>query len=174
MNDVPHEIGLMRREVRDARAIVSRLDASMAVARRASSPPPQALLAKVLACHAIGRQKGGGAARAVAERYNNESGLLKALAAPGMIGKAAVAPANTTVAGWAAELSTPGNADFWQVLAPSSIYSQLSSHPGAIRVSLAGHNSVKVPSRAPTPTLSAPFVGEGQPIAVGCRFPPRR
>ncbi|MBR1286064.1 phage major capsid protein [Bradyrhizobium sp. AUGA SZCCT0177] len=167
MNDLSHELGLMRRELRDARAIVSRLDASMAVARRAvPRRSPQQRLAQTLACYAIGRQKTQAPARIAATLYNNDPALLATLASPGMIGRSAVAPAMTTVSGWAAELASAGNADFLQVLAPKSIYAQLSAFPGAIRVSLAGRGSIKVPSRAPSSPLSAPFVGEGQPIAV--------
>jgi hypothetical protein len=165
MNDLSHQIGLMQREFRDVHGIMSRFDASLAVARRASSPPPQALLAKVLTCHVLGR-KGGGAARAVAEVYGNDAGVLRALARPGLIGKSATAPAMTTVSGWAAELASPGNLATLQILAPNSVYRQLSQRPGAIRVDLSGRGSVRVPTRAPAPLLAAPFVGEGQAIAV--------
>jgi hypothetical protein len=44
-----------------------------------------------------------------AEHYRNDPAVLNALAAPGRIGKSAVAPAQTTVAGWAAEIATPNS-----------------------------------------------------------------
>jgi hypothetical protein len=93
--------------------------------------------------------------RELAETYGNDPDLLKALAAPGTIGKAAMTPAQTTVSGWAAELSTPTILDTVQIVAPQSVYGQLSSCAGAIRVSLAGRQSVKVPTADPGAERSA-------------------
>jgi hypothetical protein len=124
------------------------------------------MLARTLACHVVGRARTKPAAAIAAEVYGNDPTLLQALAAPGMVGKAATGPAMTSDGPWAGVLVTAGNADFFQVLTPNSIYSQLSQHPGAIRVSLAGRASIKVPSRTPSPTLASTFVGEGGAIAV--------
>jgi hypothetical protein len=101
-----------------------------------------------------------------AETYCSDADVLAALAKPGQIGKSAISPAMTTVAGWAAELSTPAILDTLQMLATQSVYAKLSSRPGATRVDITGRSSVKVPTKAPSPTLSAPFVAEGAPIAV--------
>ena len=163
MNDLASDIGLLKRQFRDVHSMVSRLDRQP---QRPNHPSPQHLLAKTLACYLLSRKRRQPPAAIAAEAYGNDRDVLQALSTPGMIGKSAMTPAMTTVAGWAAELVTPGGLDFWQVLAPNSIYSQLSQRPGSIRVDLTGRGSVKVPTRQPTPTLSAPFVGEGAPIAV--------
>ena len=105
------------------------------------------MLGKVLACHVLGRRKSCPAARIAAEAYNNHPDLLKAMAAPGLIGKSAMTPAQTTVSGWAAELATPGGLDFWQTLTPASIYSQLSARPGAIRVRSLPRQGIAAPGR---------------------------
>jgi hypothetical protein len=104
----------------DTHAVVSRLDASMATARRAQ-PLPRDLLARVIACHVIGRRKARSAAAAASEIYGNDAAVLKALAAPGLIGKAATGPARTDTATWASELVTAGNLDFLQLVAPNSV-----------------------------------------------------
>lgn len=91
---------------------------------------------------------------------------MKALAAPGLIGKAASGPARTDTATWAAELSTVGVLDTLQIVAPASVYSQLSQFPGSIRADISGRSGIKVPSRTPSPSLTTPFVGEGSPIPV--------
>ena len=158
MNDLNHERGILRRQIKDD--VINHFRAQR------SSRPPQQLLSRVLACHLIGRRKTCAPARVCAETYGNDAALLEALARPGWIGRSAMTPAMTGVAGWAAELATVGGLDFWQTLAPASIYAQLSLRPGAIRATIAGRSGIKVPTRAPSPTLSAPFVGEGQPIPV--------
>ena len=170
MNDLASDIGLLKRGFRDVHSVVSRLDRQMRrlVEPSANHATPNQLLAKLLTCHVIGRKNARPAAATAAELYANDPGLLVALARPGMIGKAASAPATTTAATWAGELGTPSVYDqgFLQLVAPASVYAQLSQRPGSIRVSLAGFSSVKVPSRAPSPSLSAPFIGESSAIPV--------
>jgi hypothetical protein len=126
------------------------------------------MLSRVMACHVLGRHKSRGPEAIADEIYRNDAAVMRALAAPGAIGKAAVAPAQTTVSGWAAELVAAGvlDLDFLQLPAPNSVYTKLSQRPGALRVDLSGRGSIKVPSRAPSPTLSAPFIAEGAPIPV--------
>jgi hypothetical protein len=167
MNDISSDIGLLRREVRDVRGIVANLDNRSRKAESAAIHPQQ-LLARTLTCHAIGRQRARPAAAVAAETYGNDPALLKALASPGLVGKAASGPAMTSDAAWAGTLAQAGTSDtgFLQMLTPNSIYAQLSKHPGAIRVSLAGRGSIKVPSRTPAPSLTTPFVGEGSAMPV--------
>ena len=54
MNDITHTLGLLRSEVRDARAIASNIDQNLR-AQRPNHPSPQAL-PHVLACHVFGRR----------------------------------------------------------------------------------------------------------------------
>ena len=89
MNDLETltaSFGLLKREFRDAHAVLSRLDAGMATAHRAQ-PSPRDLLARVIACHVTGRHKTRAAAAVAAEHYGNDAAVLKALASPGRIGK---------------------------------------------------------------------------------------
>lgn len=174
MDDLPFsssssDAGLMRRQFRDMHSMISRLDQQSRSNEPARIPNPRALLGKLLTCYAISQKNDEPVARTAAEIYGNSPLLLQALARPGsIVNKAASAPAMTSVAGWAQELATPAVLDvsFLQLLAPTSVYSQLSARPGAIRVSLAGRGSVRVPTRALTPTIAGSFVGEGQPIPI--------
>jgi hypothetical protein len=175
MDDLPFsssssDAGLMRRQFRDMHSMVSRLDQQTRSSEPSRIPNPRALLGRLLACYAISQKNGEPAARTAAEVYGNSPMLLQALARPGsIVNKAASAPAMTTVTGWAAELAQPGvyEPSFLQLLAgPSSIYSQLTQAPQVIRVSFAGRGSVRVPTRAMTPTLGGSFVGENQPIPI--------
>ena len=70
LENITVSFGLVRREFRDVHAIVSRLDTSIAVARGAI-PSPRDLLARTLACHALGRHKSRPAAAVAAELYSN-------------------------------------------------------------------------------------------------------
>jgi hypothetical protein len=97
-------VGLLRRELRDTRSIAANIDRRL---RGLDGPPrttPRDLLSKVLAAHVIGRRNARPAASTVAEVYGNDAAVLDALARPGMIGKAASAPATMTTA---ADLSSP-------------------------------------------------------------------
>jgi len=72
--------------------------------------------------------------------------------------RAAVNPANTTVATWAAELVQTSNVDFLDRLIPNFIFPQLK----AMGVSYTFGNSgvLKIPVRAATPTLAGAWVAE--------------
>jgi HK97 family phage major capsid protein/HK97 family phage prohead protease len=73
--------------------------------------------------------------------------------------RAAVNPAMTTVATWAAELVQTSNVDFLDRLIPNFVYPQLK----AMGVSYTFGNAgvLKIPVRANTPTLAGAWVGEG-------------
>jgi len=79
--------------------------------------------------------------------------------------RAAIAGATTTTAGWAAELAHTANADFLEGLRPISAFARLA----AAGTSLAfgpGAASIKIPSRAATPSIAGSFVAEGGAIPV--------
>jgi hypothetical protein len=117
----PDNIGLLKRQLRDVHAVVSNIDHRSRAPRPGAHTSPKSMLSRVLACHLLGRRKSTSAARIVSETYGNDPDVLRALASPGMIGKSAMTPAQTTVSGWAAELSQPDNLDFWQVVSPESV-----------------------------------------------------
>ena len=73
--------------------------------------------------------------------------------------RAAVNPANTTVATWAAELISTVNVGFLDRLIPNSIYQQLA--PMGARYTFGNAGVLKIPVRANTPTLAGNWVGEG-------------
>jgi HK97 family phage major capsid protein len=72
--------------------------------------------------------------------------------------KAIVNPASTTVAGWAAELVQQDVRGFLDLLMGVSVYARLESL--GLGLSFGGANSIKVPGRAPTPTMAGAFVAE--------------
>lgn len=81
-----------------------------------------------------------------------------------IVTRAAVSPANTTVAGWAAELVQTANAAFLDRLVVESMYARLSAL-GA-RYDLGRNGSLKIPTRASTPRAAGAWVGEGAPKPV--------
>ncbi|WP_087001440.1 hypothetical protein [Rhizobium sullae] len=93
-------------------------------------------------------------AKAVLETAANPNGILKA----------ATSPAQTSVAGWAAELAdtTIGPIAF---LAPQSAFSQLARRPGTLRLSFTGNAGVTLPATT-AGDLAGGFLGEGQSIPV--------
>ena len=86
------------------------------------------------------------------EGYGNDE-------ATNIVLRAAVNPAMTTVATWAAELVQTSNVDYLDRLIPNFIYPQLK----AMGTSYTFGNSgvLKIPVRANTPTLAGAWVGEG-------------
>ena len=86
--------------------------------------------------------------------------------ATGIIVKAAVAPATTTASGWAAELVNAAMTDFLETLRPMSVYPELAAAGGG-RLSFGpNQGAIKIPARAPTPSIGGSFIGEGAPIPV--------
>lgn len=88
------------------------------------------------------------------------------LMAYGVVGKAATAPAMTTVQGWAAELVREGYGAFMDALAPESIVPRIPMQS----YQFDGYGKIIIPSRLngyPTdPNLAAAFRAEGDPIRV--------
>lgn len=156
MNDLSNDIGLLRREVRDARAIASNVDHKLTRlieggcgARRDGS-----LVVRRAACQLIARAEGRSAAAVAAQYWPHDIKL-----------RSAVAPAQTTVSGWAQELVSVVTAEIADRMLPASVFSQLRQqglsyeYTGAI---------TKVPSVQPVPSGS--FIGQGAPIGVGALF----
>jgi HK97 family phage prohead protease len=78
--------------------------------------------------------------------------------------KAASAPAETTVAGWAQELVHTIWADFMQVLLPMSVFPKLSAK--GLALTFGSNGKIVIPTRSLTPSIAGSFVGEGMPIPV--------
>lgn len=84
----------------------------------------------------------------------------------GTVIKAAVSGATTTTAGWAAELVNESMTDFLETLRPVSVYPALAAAGGGRLAFGPNQGSIKIPSRAATPSIGGSFVGEGAPIPV--------
>lgn len=84
--------------------------------------------------------------------------------ATGIVLRAAVNPANTTVATWAAELVQTSNVDFLDRLIPDAIYPQLAGM--GVRYTFGNSAVLKIPVRTTTNTLAGNWVGEGAPKPV--------
>jgi HK97 family phage prohead protease/HK97 family phage major capsid protein len=78
--------------------------------------------------------------------------------------RAASAPAQTTVTGWAAELVQTVYGAFMALLLPKSIFPRLSGMGTSLTFGRAG--KIIIPTRSATPTIAGSFVGEGLPIPV--------
>lgn len=122
---------------------------------------PMDLLVKLAVCHlkaAAGRKP---LDLIQAEHYRDHADVEAVI-------KTAVAPAQTTVAGWAAELVDTAVLDFMEAIRPVSAYGQLSGL--GMRFSFDAHGTVKIPRRNninnAAGDLRGAFVGEGQPIPV--------
>jgi len=85
--------------------------------------------------------------------------------ATSIVTRAAVAGATTTTTGWAAELVQQANADFLSNLDPNAIFPRLANLGTSLSFG-PGSGSIKIPSRATTPSISGSFVAESQPIPV--------
>jgi phage head maturation protease len=91
------------------------------------------------------------------DRYGNDE-------ATGIVLRAAIDPAKTTVVGWAAELVQTVTDGFLNTLFPISVYARLRAMSVSLSFDRAG--IIKIPSRSATPQINGDFVGEGAPIPV--------
>jgi HK97 family phage major capsid protein/HK97 family phage prohead protease len=78
--------------------------------------------------------------------------------------RAAVNPARTDIAGWAAELVQTVNMGFLDRLIGASLYGPLAA--AGSRYDLGRNGSIKIPARANTPKAAGAWVGEGAPKPV--------
>jgi hypothetical protein len=78
--------------------------------------------------------------------------------------KAASAPAETTVTGWAAELVRTVWAAWMDVLLPVSVLPKLSAM--GMGLTFGQNGRIVIPTRSLTPSIAGSFVGEGQAIPV--------
>ena len=147
--------------------------AEQAVATRTAPPPssirpavviappqrcePRDHIYRAMTVHFISKMQGRQPDDILRERYPGDEGT-------GVVLRAAVAPAQTTVAGWAAELVGTAIADFLNQLPVSSIYPRLASK--GPKFTFGRNGVIRVPARSATPTINGSFVGEGQPIPV--------
>jgi hypothetical protein len=91
------------------------------------------------------------------DRYGNDE-------ATGIVLRAAVDPAKTTLVGWAAELVQTVTDGFLNTLFPISVYARLRAMSVSLSFDRAG--IIKIPARSATPQINGDFVGEGAPIPV--------
>jgi hypothetical protein len=141
--------------------------------RRRGDASPADLLIRSLALQILATRAGAGEAGNVLDyalRHYNVGierlppRLVRALNRPEQIFKAAVSPAMTTVAGWAAELIQTANFPGpLAQLAPRSAYSALSAR--GLRATLEGTGAMKFPARTGG-SLAGGFVAEGAPVRV--------
>jgi len=119
---------------------------------------PGALMARQAALHLIAHQERKSVDQVLAERFKSDQKL-------DAIVKTAVAGADTTTAGWAAELTRNDVTSFLEALRPVSVYGALASMGTSINFGNA--NVINVPRRGTTGGLAGAFVGEQGVIPVG-------
>ena len=120
-------------------------------------PEPEDYMYRALATWASAQSLREPLEKVLQDRYQNDE-------ATGIILRAAVNPAMTTVAGWAAELAQSVNVGFMDRLLPNSIYPSLASR--GVRYTFGGNNQLKIPTRTTSNTLNGAWVGEGAPKPV--------
>jgi hypothetical protein len=153
MNDLTHTIGLLRSEVRDARAIASNVDHKLTRLIEGANARPRegSIVARLAAAQLLAKAERRSVAAVAAQNWPHDIQL-----------RSAVAPAMSGTSGWAAELVQVVTADIADRMLGASVFSQLRA------LGLAYDYSgpiVKVPSVQPV--ASGSFVGEGQPAGVG-------
>lgn len=121
-------------------------------------PKPEDLIVRAAVCNALAFATGKDAIRIMEDRYGGHE-------ATEVVVRAAVEGAKTTTAGWAAELVETAMGAFMESLRPISIYPQLAGLGTKLSFG-PGRAAIKLPSRAPTPSVSGSFVAEGAPIPV--------
>ena len=127
------------------------------IAIREQRIEPREHIYRAMTAHFVAKMSGQRIEDVLRERYPGDEGTNVVL-------RAAMAPAQTTVAGWAAELVNIVVADFLNQLPIIAVYPKLALKGPRYTFGTAG--VIKVPARAATPQINGSFVGEGQPIPV--------
>lgn len=125
---------------------------------RTPDAPAGDLLIKQAAAAFIAHAERKSVDQVVSERYKEHRALDAVV-------KSAVAGADTTTAGWAAELVRNDTVGFIEALRPVSVYAALASMGTSIPFGNA--NSITIPRRGTTSGLAGAFVGEQGVIPVG-------
>jgi HK97 family phage prohead protease/HK97 family phage major capsid protein len=120
---------------------------------------PRDIIIRAAVVNALAHVTGKDPEQLLEQRYGEDEGT-------NMILKAAVSGATTTGTGWAAELVNTAMADFLETLRPISVYPTLANSGGGRLNFGANQGSIRIPSRAATPSIAGSFVGEGAPIPV--------
>lgn len=141
--------------------------------RRVGGPAPsggkaivRSTLIKIATTYVLARIRNQPEALIAAQVYPDEARhhVLKSLAdISGLLARAVVPPAITSVPGWAAEIANSTSYGALELIAPMSAYARLVRRSG-LRIDLAGVASVRVPTRVAGSNLAGRFVSEGQPI----------
>lgn len=129
--------------------------------RRGNGGDPRDLLVRMAVLHFRARAQNTSIEALRATMYPERAELEAVV-------KAVTNPAQTTVAGWAAELVETAVADFLDSLRQASVYGALRGMGASFTFGRNG--AIKIPSRAKARRapgdLAGAFVGEGQPIPV--------
>jgi hypothetical protein len=156
MNDLTHEFGLLKRQLRDVAAVVNTVDhRTRKLTEPSAAPRPAGLVARFAACCLIAKLERRQPADVAKQSFADDRDLQHLIEL-----RAATGPATTTQATFAAELIGVTVADIAQNLLPTSTFAQLRSV--GLQYTFAGGPPVRVPHH--TPSASGGFTVEGGPI----------
>ena len=143
------------RKAESALAVKSIPVANIVQAKHMGNKANADLMFKAIAAVAESYVKRVSVESVLSSRYNSDEQIMA-------VTKAATSPAQTNVSGWAQELVRDTYMAFMDTLKPESIVPRL----GMNQYSFDGFNSIKIPYRASTPTVSGGFRAESAPIPV--------
>ena len=118
---------------------------------------PRDHIYRALTAHFIAKMQQKTIDEVLRERYPGDEGT-------GIVLRANMAPAMTTVATWANELVGTAVTDFLNQLPTNTIYPKLAAK--GIKFNFGRNGIIKIPGRSATPSINGSFVGEGEPIPV--------
>jgi hypothetical protein len=153
----------LSRQVGEQKGLILHVERSQREQRRA--PPDLAgIVAKAITCLVKG--KSAHMAEEIAEQlYAKESLVSRAVRDLPSVLKAAVSPASTATAGWAAELVSTAAAGLIPSIAPQSLYSRLA--PRGLRLDFTGVGTLRLPAKnTGGGSLGGDFVAENAPIPI--------
>ena len=151
------DFGLLRREVRDLRGLVSNMDRR--VLRLIEGEPRERVEPQVAAATAafVAKIRKQLPETALRNLYRNDARI-------GAVLRAVIQPAMTTVPGWAAELVGSPVGQMLLGARPASAFAALSER--SLQVELTSGGPIHIPVRAAAPRVNGSFIGEGQPIPM--------
>lgn len=158
MNDISSELGSLKRQVRDVQSVAGNVQHMLRqlTGGRASIDRPGGLVARAAVCAALGHTQNRNADDIARQHFATDRDLDRLLTL-----KAAVNPANSTIATWAAELIQMVTTDISDRLIPQSTFARLRELGTAHTL---GKGLIKVPTWSPVATGG--FVAEGSAIPV--------